>query len=319
MRRQFPILLTMLIVGLAGSASAQVVFRSAAAPPGPQATPEDVVARLLSFDRNYDGQVARAELPERLHDMLSRGDRDKNQALDATELRQLAAKPVSRQVSGRGFEPGQYGFGDSLGLDSRLHIEGAIDDLRLAQNDRDEAIEIARRFQDARDQKAKSDLLDTMGRMLTSGALEDFKANFDRQPKTALRISPGVAGAVTIAAEAVLHRLEATALRLRTMQNSARLIDKYGLQPAEQEKARAAIDLYNERTSGQLMDDDRSALLNRLQSVLDDEQLDDLRAALERRPIVKQSGVRFVTNGRQIVAPVSPDLRIIQNLVFREQ
>jgi len=323
MRRQFPILLSMLMVGLAGSASAQGVIKPfaatpAGAPSGPQATPEDVVARLMWFDRNYDGQIARAELPERLHDMLTRGDKDKNQTLDATEVRQLAAKPVSRQASARGLETGQYGFGDSFGLDSRLHIEGAIDDLRLAQNDRDEAVAIARRFQDARDQQAKSELLNTMGQMLTGGALEDFKANLERQPRTALRVSPAVSSVMIMAAEAALQRVEGTMIRLRTMQNAARLIDRYGLQPAEQEKARAAIDRYNTRTTGHLMDEDRVALLDRLETVLADDQLDDLRAALERRPIVKQSGFRFVANGQQISFPTPPDVATIQDLLLRQ-
>jgi hypothetical protein len=59
-------------------------------------------------------------------------------------------------------------------------------------------------------------------------------------------------------------------------------------------------------------------LLNELQSVLDDEQLDDLRAALDRRPIVKQGGHTFVVNGQQMVFPAPQGVRI-QNLVLREQ
>ena len=319
MRRHFPVLLTMVMVGIAGPASAQVVVRSPVAPSGPQVTREDVIARLMAFDRNYDGQIARAELPERMHDMLTRGDKDKNQVLDAKEVRQLAASPVSRPAAAREFQPGQYGFGDSVGLDSRLHIEGAIDDLRLAQKDRDTAVEIARRFHDARDKQAKSDLLETMGRMLTSGALEDFITSLDRQPARVVRFSPGVAaGAFSLAAEAPLRQLEAALTRARAATNAARLIDKYGLQVAEQEKARVAIGLFTERTSGQLTDADRSALLNELQSVLDDEQLDDLRAALDRRPIVKQGGHTFVVNGQQMVFPAPQGVRT-QNLVLREQ
>jgi hypothetical protein len=120
-----------------------------------------------------------------------------------------------------------------------------------------------------------------------------------------------------LAAEAPLRQLEAALTRARAATNAARLIDKYGLQVAEQEKARVAIALFIERTSGQLTDADRSALLNGLQSVLDDGQLDDLRAALERRPIVKQGGHTFVVNGQQMV-PTPQGVRM-QNLVLREQ
>jgi hypothetical protein len=56
-------------------------------------------------------------------------------------------------------------------------------------------------------------------------------------------------------------------------------------------------------------------LLVQLQSVLDDGQLDDLRAALGRRPLVKQNG-HVVING-QVALPGPQDVRLL-NLVLRE-
>jgi hypothetical protein len=44
-------------------------------------------------------------------------------------------------------------------------------------------------------------------------------------------------------------------------------------------------------------------LLDELRSLLGREQLDDLRAALERRPIVKQNGAVFVLNGESVALP----------------
>ena len=314
MGRHFLAVLTVTLAA-AVPAAAQTAITAVPSPPGRQATRDDVVARLLSLDLNHDGRLARAELPERLHDLLTRGDLDNDQTLDAAETLRLAELPVKATVV-RGFQPGSYGFGEGVGFDSRLHIEGAIEDLRLAENDRVKALDIARRFQAAREERTRGDLLQTMGQMLTSGSLEDFKAALDRQPTINLRMDP--AGIVVGPNEhqTVVQRLQSV-LRLRAMGNLARVIDKYGLQPAEQQRALAAIERYNEARSGRLSDVDRGALLEQLHTLLDDEQLDDLRAALERRPIVKQNGAAFAINGQQFVFPAQGEVRI-QNLVLKE-
>ena len=51
----------------------------------------------------------------------------------------------------------------------------------------------------------------------------------------------------------------------------------------------AAIGRFNARIPGRWTDDERSALLEQLRDVLNDEQRDDLRAALQRRHAVKLS------------------------------
>jgi hypothetical protein len=91
-------------------------------------SPDDVVTRLLSFDRNRDGKVAKAELAERMHSVVTRGDADGDGALDRREIRTLAMKPAATAATatgGRGIPfPGGYGFGDQNGLSSRSHIDG---------------------------------------------------------------------------------------------------------------------------------------------------------------------------------------------------
>ena len=81
--------------------------------PGP--TADELLATLLAWDKNKDGKLAKAEIPERQQGILDRGDTDKNGVLDAAELRKLtadqAAAPPAPPVQ-RG--PGRGGFG---GLD----------------------------------------------------------------------------------------------------------------------------------------------------------------------------------------------------------
>src|SRR5262245_3393233 len=54
---------------------------------------EDIVERIMAFDKNKDGKVTRDELPERLHHLIARGDTNKDGALDRDEIRKLASTP----------------------------------------------------------------------------------------------------------------------------------------------------------------------------------------------------------------------------------
>jgi len=81
--------------------------------PGP--TADELLATLLTFDKNNDGKLSKTEIPERQQGILDRGDTDKNGVLDAAELRKLAADQAAAPPAPpvpRG--PGRGGFG---GLD----------------------------------------------------------------------------------------------------------------------------------------------------------------------------------------------------------
>jgi hypothetical protein len=52
--------------------------------------PDELVKRLLEFDRNGDGQLSKEELPERLQGLFARGDANKDGILSKDELRKLA-------------------------------------------------------------------------------------------------------------------------------------------------------------------------------------------------------------------------------------
>jgi Ca2+-binding EF-hand superfamily protein len=78
--------------------------------PGP--TADELLAALLMWDKNKDGKLAKAEIPERQQGVLDRGDTDKNGVLDAAELKKLTADQAAAPVAPpapRG--PGRGGFG----------------------------------------------------------------------------------------------------------------------------------------------------------------------------------------------------------------
>jgi hypothetical protein len=64
-----------------------------------------------------------------------------------------------------------------------------------------------------------------------------------------------------------------------------RRIEMFNLPTADHREAMAALGRFNAKL--RLDEEDRSALLKQLRSVLTDEERDNFRAALERRPLVK--------------------------------
>jgi hypothetical protein len=295
--------MTMLTLGVTAPAQAQLA--TIAIPPPTQMTPDTVVARLMSFDTNHDGKVARAELPERMQPLLSRGNVNDDDALDPTELRRLAQAPpplVNVRV-----QPGRYGFIDEgFQFDSKLHIDGALDDLRLAGVTREKAFEIARGFQEGRADRANADLTATMSRLLSPAQLAEFKDAFDRKPVGVPAIQVG--GVTFFGAtpqEAIGQRKVFSQVRATSFE-PARVIQQAELSDGVRQEAMTAIEQYQARISGRLVDVDRHALLDQLRGLLDDQQRDDLRAALERRPLAKQGAGPIAFSVMETVRPQSP-------------
>ena len=80
-----------------------------------------------------------------------------------------------------------------------------------------------------------------------------------------------------------------------------------------------AIHRFRAAQSDQMTESDRALLVERMKGILDDEQREDLRAALDRRPIVKQTGFTLVNAVRDVrVVPATqpgPTFQI-QNLLL---
>jgi hypothetical protein len=50
---------------------------------------EDIVERIMSFDKNKDGKITKDELPERMQFLIELGDAGKGGALDRDQVRKL--------------------------------------------------------------------------------------------------------------------------------------------------------------------------------------------------------------------------------------
>jgi hypothetical protein len=151
---------------------------------------DDIVARIMSFDKNKDGKVTRDELPERMHHLIALGDTNKDGALDRDEIKKL--------VTARGGTPGGFtnvgfriggfqvadgpGPGPGPGLRPGV-IEGVVDDLKLSGKKKDRAMAAVKAHQeDVRKlmDQARGQLLQKMQEILSKEELEDFKAALDR-------------------------------------------------------------------------------------------------------------------------------------------
>ena len=264
----------LLLLPFTASASAQTRAGS------PVAHIDEVVARMMSFDRNQDGHVGKDELLERMQHLVTRGDVDGNGALDSNEIRTLAGRPPA-QIVVDGFPfSGSYGFGDEVGVSSRSHIEGALDDLRLASATLERARGVASTFVDTLETEAAATLLKAMEAVITPEQLANFTLALDGQDPSRF-ITFKDAGN--------------TATRFVVFQSSLeRRLEEFDLPEAQKTEASAAIERY--RATLRLGHAERSALLRRLTGVLDADERDGLRAALERRPVVAKGGT-FTSRG----------------------
>jgi hypothetical protein len=179
-------------------------------PPPVRLSVEDIVERIMAFDKNGDGKVTRDELPERMHDLITRGDLNKDGALDRDEIRKLAtalAAPPGGPGGPGGFGVGGFGFrtdfgpgvpggvargplgpGPGPGLLGPLgpaigRIEGVVDDLKLAGPKKEQAQAIVKAHQEQVNkvlEQARADMLRKMKEVLSEEEFADFQAALDR-------------------------------------------------------------------------------------------------------------------------------------------
>ncbi|QJW93924.1 hypothetical protein [Frigoriglobus tundricola] len=174
---------------------------------------DDVVTRIMAFDKNKDGKVTKDELPERMHDLIARGDTNKDGALDRDEIQKLVAAQApgtgapgrpggGRDVpiggAGPGPGPGAVGgfradgtrapgapggpflIGESPG---RGGVEGVVDDLKLSGPKKEEARAVAKEHQEnvrKLMEQARADMLQKMKKVLSAEEFKDFQAALDR-------------------------------------------------------------------------------------------------------------------------------------------
>jgi hypothetical protein len=242
------------------------------------ASPDAIVARMMSFDRNHDGLVSRDELPERMQPLLTRIEVfTTSDALDETEIRRLAENPIAKpQVFV--LQAGRYGFGEDSGFDTRLHIESAIEDLRLAGDTREKAIDIGHRFADTMSAQEKADVIAALTPLLSEDQIGRVSTLLNRELDVHLQV-PDVDPARLRAAAAL-------AIEMLKRRELASLIASFQLGVEQAKKVNDVVAQF--QTNDRLTDASRSALLKQMDGLLSEQEQGDLRAALERRPVVKQ-------------------------------
>ena len=85
--------------------------------PAAPTTPDELAAMLMAFDKNKDGKLTKAEVPERLQGVFARADDNKDGVLSADEIKKAASaqpQPAAgggggREGEGRAGEPGGRG------------------------------------------------------------------------------------------------------------------------------------------------------------------------------------------------------------------
>jgi Ca2+-binding EF-hand superfamily protein len=83
--------------------------------PAAPTSPDELAAMLMAFDKNKDGKLKKAEVPERLQGVFARADENKDGVLTADEIKKAAAaqpQPTAargREGEGRAGEPGRGG------------------------------------------------------------------------------------------------------------------------------------------------------------------------------------------------------------------
>lgn len=287
MRNGFVALL--MLMSTAGTASAQHVLVAAqkvvvtGQTPEVRVTADDVIARLLFFDRNHDGKVGIDELSERMQPLVTRGDRTSDAALDATEIRDLALAPqqIVTKVPNAS-STGRYGFGDAVGQSSRSHIENTIDDLRLSAEVGEQAKGLGQAFADEMDAAARAHLREAMAPLLMPDALAQFDADLARLENTRVFVMSDTNGSPA-------------QTFVMVGRDPAMLLRRYQFGPEQLKAATAVMETF--KAEQQLDDARRSALVGQLSGILNEEDCDNVRAALARRPLVKGTGLIAVAGG----------------------
>jgi hypothetical protein len=161
---------------------------------------DDVVERIMSFDKNKDGKVTKDELPERMHYLF---EHSKGGALDKDEIRKLAIKLGAAAPAKFGERymvgPAPAGFvpppserlvfeklgivRDPLGRDV---VEGIVKDLNLSGKKKEQAMAAATAHKEnvrKLMEQARADVLAKMKAILSPEEFKEFQATLNIPPR----------------------------------------------------------------------------------------------------------------------------------------
>jgi EF hand len=142
---------------------------------------DEIVERIMGFDKNRDGKVTKDELPERMHGLIARGDTNKDGALDRDEIKKLASTRIGLDLARiENNSPGAPSEERGPGI---VGIERVVVDLKLSSKKKDQALAVVvahqknvRKLMD----QARAELLQKMKEIMSEEEFKDFKAALDR-------------------------------------------------------------------------------------------------------------------------------------------
>ncbi len=251
---------------------------------------DEIVARLMQFDRNRDFKLAVDELPERMQTLVVRGDRSDDLMLDAAEIKRMTSAGPEMPVLFKTPQFGQYGFGDTSTLSTRTHIENSIEDLKLTPYANVEAKRISTVFVDRMEATATARFRQALSTVMTSEQLAAFEGDLKR-----------FANAATF--QTTITTADGRKIVTASPDVSVVLV-RHKLTPEQLQAASAAAETF--KSDQQFDDARRLALAGELRGLLTEEERDDLRAALARRPIVKNAGLGRVVRVDQTFRFMAP-------------
>lgn len=99
---------------------------------------QNMISRIMAFDRDNDGKVSKAELPERMHSLFARLDVNKDDALTRDELSsvQPLVRPTEPGPGAPGFRPDAPGFRGG-GLPGPPSLEAFVSRIMQFDDDND--------------------------------------------------------------------------------------------------------------------------------------------------------------------------------------
>lgn len=148
-------------------------------------TPMAIVNRILSLDRNGDNRIARDELPERMEDLVGRGDKNQDGVLTTDEVFALVdtrPRVGVQRFSARG----------------AASVEEIIGDLKLPPVTHDRAVEIGKDLSVLRgiDDPVIAKIYAAIKELLGDEDYENFVAATARLRKTLRVFAGGIVGGI---------------------------------------------------------------------------------------------------------------------------
>lgn len=242
---------------------------------------EDVLARVMRFDTNRDGEVASQELVPRMRGIVPRGDTNRSGGLDALEVRAIVS--ASAEI---GFGVGVVRTARQLSVTVRNiedpGLDGLLADLKLPSARLKAALEALTAY--------RADLV-----TITADSVSRFRADV-REPLNAQQLSVAMAAIERHQVAVIPVFLKATSgvAGRPTMPLPRGDIDRaiagLGIDGGMRVSVEAAVDAHLERI--RTLATSQSELLRRLGAILSSEELRDYAASLDRH----RADVRPVTS-----------------------